>query len=129
SNEKRIISGKDTFYEIPLVLHVIHNGEPVGSALNPPDTQLQALVRYTNDAFNATWPAYPSPSAGGVRTNIRFVLAKTDLACNSTSGIVRVNASGLPGYAQHGVHYPSGSGQGAEDTLIKKLSVWNYDEY
>jgi hypothetical protein len=129
NNQRMIIKGKDTTYRIPVVFHVFHNGEAIGSVYNPSDAQLVALVDYVNASFNASWAGYPSPATGGVRTGIEFALATVDSNCNSTSGINRVNTSAVPGYGQYGAHYPGGTGPGVDDSIFKKLSCWNVNEY
>src|SRR5688572_20719093 len=40
SMNKKNISGGDTTYEIPIVIHVINTGGAIGSNYNPADTQL-----------------------------------------------------------------------------------------
>lgn len=129
AQQKMVVSGTDTVVEIPIVFHVLHNGEPIGSLLNPSDSQLISLVNYVDAAFNAQWPAYPTTSNGGVRTRIRFRLAKTDPNCKSTSAILRVNASSVPYYSLDGVQYPGSGGPGAPELSLKTLSWWPGTEY
>jgi hypothetical protein len=121
---KIIMSPPDTIFEIPVMIHVLHRGEALGTVYNPSDTQLISWLKYTSAVFGASWPGYATPATGGVNTHIRFVLAKNDGHCNPLpTAIFRVNASSVPGYASNGVHY-SGSvtGQGANEGALRALS-------
>lgn len=122
--ERVIVNGFDTLYEIPLVFHIVHTGGAIGSVHNPSDAQIEALVDFTNDIFQAQWPAYPGVGNGGTRVPFKFVLAKRDVDCNPTNGIIRVDASGIPDYVSDGV----GAG-GITDVALKDLSRWPNDQY
>ena len=119
-----VITGTDTLYEIPLVIHVVHTGGPVGSQYNPSDQQLEDLVDYVNQTYQAMWANYPGPNAGGTRIPFQVVLAKRDPNCQPTNGILRVDGSVLPGYVSGGI----GAG-GAAEIDVKALSVWPNDRY
>lgn len=96
----RARSGRDarrqaTPYQIPVVVHVVHNGEPVGVGANIPDGQIQSQIRVLNEDFrrlNAdTANTPPEFAAVAGRLDIEFVLAKEDPEGFPTDGIVRVN--------------------------------------
>lgn len=123
-NSKQSISGTDTVITIPLVLHIVHNGEPVGTRWNLSDSQLRAWIRSTDGAFNASFPG-----TKGSPTGIRFVLAQTDQNRQPTTGIVRVDGSGVPSYTLHGIQYPGVAGPGAANAAIRNLGHWNCSEY
>jgi hypothetical protein len=125
---KRIISGKDTSYEIPVVVHIMHSGEPVGSYYNPSDAAIDSMMDYLNKSWTATWPSYPDTSKGGVNLRVSFALAKRTIDCNPTNGILRVNASALTGYTTNGVIYGSAL-TGPTDSAIKSLSRWSSNDY
>ncbi len=125
--QRLIITGSDTVYEIPLVVHIVHTGQAVGNPLNPSDAQIIAMVDYVNAAYAATWPSYPSPASGGVRVPFKFVLAKRDPFCQPTTGIVRVDGSGVPGYNSDGIAFQGSAG--ADDVDIKDLSRWPNTQY
>jgi hypothetical protein len=78
---------------IPVVVHVIHNGQGIGSGTNVPLTQIEAQIRILNEDFrrlNADANLTPDeflPVAGD--SNIEFVLAKQDPLGLPTNGIVR----------------------------------------
>lgn len=81
-------------YQVPVVVHVIHNGEAVGIGSNIPDEQILSQIRVLNDDFrrmNAdadNTPAEFLPAAGAL--DIEFVLAKQTPQGLPTTGIVRV---------------------------------------
>ncbi len=84
-------------YQIPVVVHVFHNGEPVGSGINLPEDRIKEQIdsltadfrRLNADAINT--PAEFLPVAADIE--IEFVLAKQDPAGNPTNGIVRLRGS------------------------------------
>lgn len=100
----------DTVYEIPLVIHVLHTGQSVGSRYNPSDATLRAWIDYLNDVFAAEYSAYLPAGGGGNALPIRFVLAKRDPYCNPTDGINRVDMSGNAKYVNDGIQIDGGSG-------------------
>jgi hypothetical protein len=114
-------------YEIPVVIHVIHTSGPIGSIYNPTNAQLTGMIDYLNDSYAATWPSYPGVGAGGVDVPLRFALAKRTPDCQPTSGILRVDGSGITDYVAGGVD--AGSGIGANEATVKALSIWPNTEY
>lgn len=78
---------------IPVVVHVIHNGQAIGTAPNINDAQVQSQITVLNQDFRKMLG-----TSGGTSTNpiaadiqIEFVLAKQDPNGNPTNGIDRVN--------------------------------------
>lgn len=122
--QRLIINGLDTVYEIPVVFHVMHTGNPIGGAFNPEDIDLIKCIDYTNAAYAAQIPGFPGPGNGGVRVPFKFVLAKRDPNCMPTTGIVRVDMSANATYVANGV----GVG-GLDDPDLKSYSVWPNDQY
>ncbi len=112
-----------TVYEIPVVIHVIHpSTSPIGSLYNPSDAQLIGMIDYLNQTYAATWASYPDTASGGTRFPVRFVLAKRDTNCASTTGIVRVSGSGVADYDADGI-------TGATEVDVKNLSRWPNRDY
>jgi len=106
---------------IPVVVHVIHNGQPVGQGTNIPTSQIIEQIRVLNEDFNrlnqdaSRTPEEFLPVAGAA--NIQFVLAKQDPSGLPTDGILRVQG-------------PKTSYDPELDaTLISQQSRWNPDEY
>ncbi|WP_338792667.1 LamG-like jellyroll fold domain-containing protein [Bernardetia sp. MNP-M8] len=103
-------------YNIPVVVHVIHTGGAEGTIYNPSVANINAMLGKINTDFRNT--------TFGADVEINFVLAQRDPNCNTTTGINRVNGSGLPNYTANGV----GTG-GAADADVKALSIWSNTDY
>jgi hypothetical protein len=108
---------------IPIVVHVMHLGETIGIGSNISDAQIQQGIA----GLNNNWRNLSS--TGIIDTEIQFEMAKRDPNGNSTNGIVRVNASSVPGYSSVGVTLDPASCPGPIDTDIKQLSFWPVNEY
>ncbi len=86
-------------YQIPVVIHVIHNGEPVGTGANISDAQILSQIEVLNNDFkrlNADAVNTPSEfiSVAG-SLDIEFILAKQTPEGLPTTGIVRVDGEQL----------------------------------
>ncbi len=107
-------------YVIPVVVHVIHLGENVGVGTNISKTQIESAINYLNKAFTG------SDHYTTVETGIRFTLAKHDVNCNSTDGIVRVNGKSLCAdgdcYNKKGITVDN-------EKAVKKASYWPSESY
>lgn len=107
-------SNTTTIYRIPVVVHVIHLGEPLGQGSNIADAQIFEQIQTLNEDFrrrNADTlrtPTFFKRVAADAR--IEFVLAKEDPEGHPTNGIVRIDASNAK-----------------ED--VKKLSYWPAEDY
>ena len=77
---------------IPVVVHVIHSGEAIGTAPNITDAQIQSQIDVLNNDFRrrAGTPGY-NTNPVGADVMIEFALAKVDPDGNPTDGIDRVN--------------------------------------
>jgi hypothetical protein len=112
-------------YTIPVVVHIVHTGGAIGSIYNPTDAQIQGAIDYLNAVYNGTWPTL----SGGVGDlQIQFVLAKRDPNCNPTTGIDRINGSGIASYVSGGVR-TSSSNPGTDDINVKNLIRWDPSQY
>ena len=112
-------------YTIPVVVHVIHTGGPVGSIYNPSDAQIKGAIDYLNQVYNGTYPG----TGGAGNLGIQFVLAKRDPHCNATDGIDRVDGSGIPGYSATGVSSYYGINPGIDELNIKNYYRWDSTRY
>lgn len=107
-------------YLIPVVVHVIHNGEAVGTGTNLSIAQIQSQINVLNkdyqrlnaDAGN-TPPAF-QPLASSV--DVEFVLAKQDPIGAPTNGIVRVQGT-------------QSSWSVNDNAIFKALSYWPAEKY
>lgn len=107
-------------YQIPVVVHVIHNGEPVGTGTNISDAQIASQISVLNkdykrlnaDAVNT--PALFQSVAGSI--DLQFVLAKQDPDGLPTNGIVRVKGA-KAGWTT------------ADEFFLKSQSYWPAENY
>lgn len=106
-------------YTIPVVVHIIHLGEAVGTGTNISTSQIQSAISNLTVAYRNQSPY------NGVDVQVEFCLAQRDPSCNSTSGIVRVNGSGTSDYATNGL-----TTSGTDNEIqIKALSKWPNSTY
>jgi PKD repeat protein len=84
--------GPENIVTIPVVVHVIHNGEPVGSSANISQAQIQSQIDVLNEDFRRTGAGANNHPAGA-DTEIQFALALLDPVGNilPEPGIHRVN--------------------------------------
>jgi hypothetical protein len=107
-------------YRIPVVVHVIHNGEPEGTGTNIPEAQILSQIEVINNDFRrlnadaTNTPPEFATVAGSL--DIEFVLALRDPFGLPTSGIVRVNGGRT-------------SWTVAQENEFKALSYWPSDQY
>lgn len=102
---------------IPVVVHVIHNGEAIGTAPNITDAQVQSQITVLNQDFRKMMgtPGGTNPAAADIE--IEFVLAKQDPDGNPTNGIDRVNMSSN-----------SWSNDDIEN-IVKPATIWDPEQY
>ena len=100
---------------IPVVVHVIHNGDTYGTGENITDEQVLSQIQVMNEDFRRM---VGTPGFGpGVDVEIEFCMAQTDPSGNPTNGINRVNLG-----------VASWDNAGAEGTL-KPSTQWNPNNY
>jgi hypothetical protein len=106
--------------QIPVVVHVIHTGTPLGQGANIPFAQIQAQIEILNQDYSRQNPdANNTPDdylAIAASANIEFVLAKQDPNGLPTNGVNRVAGS-------KSVYTPD------DDALIGQLALWPPEEY
>jgi len=83
---------------IPVVIHVIHNGDPLGSGENILDGQAISQIQILNEDFRRILgtPGY-NTNIVGADVEIEFCLAVVDPAGNVTTGVNHVN-TGVTSY-------------------------------
>lgn len=107
-------------YRIPVVVHIIHNGEAIGTGANISEAQVLSQLRVLNEDFNrenadrVNTPAVFQAVAGSL--DIEFALAKRDPDGVATNGIVRVNGN-------------RSSWTMNDNYALKSLSYWPAEEY
>lgn len=111
-------------YRIPVVVHVIHNGETIGTGVNISKEQIQSQIDVLNKDFNrlnldaVNTPAEFSSVAGSM--SIEFVLARQTPTGCQTNGIVRLDGKALTGRS---------SWNYGLDEQLKALSIWPTEDY
>jgi hypothetical protein len=104
-------------YTVPVVVHVIHNGEAIGTGTNISDAQVQSQIRILNEDFRRKagtrgFNTHPD----GADTEIEFRLALTNPDGFPTTGIVRVQSTRQTWNTD-------------EEVALKSLSYWNSQFY
>jgi Pregnancy-associated plasma protein-A len=108
-------------YRIPVVVHVLHLGEPIGEGYNHSIERVRGQIRTLNEDFRRKegTPGFNSHPDGG-DAHIEFVLAETAPDGNPTNGIVRVEL--IPANLKPG---PDGD----IVTLCSRYSNWDPNQY
>ncbi|MCO5291750.1 MAG: M43 family zinc metalloprotease [Chitinophagaceae bacterium] len=113
---------QNNIYEIPVVVHVIHKGDPIGSENNPSDATIEGMIDFLNKVYSG------QNVSNAVASPIRFKLAKRWMGCLPTNGINRVDASNNSRYVSNGVNMnffePAMS-----EIEMKNLSKWPSKDY
>jgi hypothetical protein len=96
-----VIPDMITVYTIPVVFHVYHLGEAVGTGSNVSDAAIQSALNGLNEVYRA------QNTFAGVSPDVKiqFVLAQRTPDCQPTNGIIRVDGRVVPGYETNGVPY------------------------
>ena len=113
----------ESTYKIPVIVHVIHNGEPVGEGSNISAAQIYGQIEVLNEDFNfrnpnknETLEIFKSVAAD---VSIEFVLATIDPDGNPLSEV--------------GIHRSKGCisqwNKATFDTQAKPATVWNPNQY
>lgn len=108
-----------TILTIPVVVHIIHNGEAIGVAPNITDAQVQSQITVLNQDFRRMLgtPGGESTNPIAADIEIEFVLAKVDPNGNPTNGIDRIN-SGQSSWYDIEI-----------DETLKPATIWDPAQY
>ena len=109
----------NTIVTIPVVVHVIHNGDPVGTDENITDEQVLSQIEVLNQDFRrlADTPGF-NTHPEGADTEIQFCLAQRDPGGSPTTGIEHINMG-----------TPSWNSFEAIDYIMKAQTQWNPEHY
>jgi hypothetical protein len=111
---------QQAIYQVPVVVHIIHSGEAVGTGKNISDAQILSQIEVLNEDYQrmnadaSDTPAEFQSVAGGI--DLEFVLAKQDPEGLATNGIVRVAGT-------------KSSWTINDNYELKSLSYWPSDDY
>ncbi len=80
-------------YNIPVVIHIVHNGDAIGTGENISDAQALSQIQVMNEDFRrmAGSPGGSNTTGLAVDVEINFCMAEVDPNGASTNGIVRHN--------------------------------------
>ncbi len=84
-------------YQVPVVFHIIHKGEPLGTGVNITDAQIASQLSVLNKDFQrlntdaSSTPAEFATIVGSM--DIQFVMAKINPEGAATAGIVRIKGA------------------------------------
>lgn len=115
----------DDIYTLPVVVHIIHNGEGYGVGTNITDEQIVSAIDAMNDDFRHV--SGSNGDGAGPDIGIQFCLASRNPSGQPTTGIVRVNGSSVANYSTMGIE--ASGGNGAVEESVKALSTWPRDSY
>lgn len=106
---------------IPVVVHVIHNGEPIGTGPNISTAQIMSQLDVLNEDFrlmnsDSLMPSHPFWQFTA-DTEIEFCLANQDPQGNPTTGIYRYDGD-QDYYSYNDM-----------ETWVKPQSIWDRDSY
>jgi PKD repeat protein len=122
SSQRRLPNG---VLQVPVVVHVMHKGETIGTGTNISDEEVKLGLKYLNNYWRSISDTYGD--GDGVDMKIEFVLAIQDPNGNMTNGIDRVDLSTDDAYVNNGVNRRENSG--ISDTELKAYSVWDPYRY
>jgi hypothetical protein len=118
-------TGTNTVLTIPVVVHVIHNGDAVGSNENIALAQVQSQIDVLNEDYRrmVDTPGW-NDNPVGADTEIEFCLAKVDPDGNPTNGVDRVNLGQT--------NWGSASSDQTIDEIdsdVKPVTIWDPTKY
>ena len=128
------VANEEDVYTIPVVVHILHDGEQIGEGSNLSDNDIIEAISSLNDDFAGT-PWYVALNQGApfyndpVDIGVQFCLATVDPDGNPTNGITRNNpGETIPTWTNTGMVTTSLLDPCAEGT-IKEMYYWPIDEY
>jgi hypothetical protein len=117
-------SARSGVYKVPIVVHILHRGEAVGTGTNISEEQVRAGIKNLNEQWRKI--AGTVGDGNGVDMEIEFVLAVRNPSGGCTNGIVRRNMSGNSIYMSCGVTFNGSCGITDTDA---KTGRWNTQRY
>ncbi|MFK7950948.1 MAG: zinc-dependent metalloprotease [Saprospiraceae bacterium] len=121
-------SSRSGITKIPTVIHVIHNGEAVGTYPNISDAQIQSAIDNLNDAFQNIGP-YSGSTYYNNPMDVEFALAKVAPDGSATTGIERHDISGkayATTYFNNGLRADV---SGVHASTLMPDYIWNPQDY
>ncbi len=119
---KSFNQGGVTIYQIPVVVHVVHNGEAIGVGSNISTAQILSQIEVLNEDFrklnadSVNIPPVFKPLYSDI--GFEFVMAKRDPSNQATNGITRIQGS-----------QTSWNIDSSSDTELKSHDYWPSEDY
>ena len=114
----------DRILRIPVVVHVVHNGEPVGVGPNISSEQVKSQIAVLNEDFRRALGSNGyNESRVGADTEIEFFLAP-----NAPNG-ARLDEPGIDRINGGRSSWPKGFFRNPIETELKPQTFWNPNEY
>jgi hypothetical protein len=134
---KARVAGKvsSTTYVIPVIVHVIHGGQGIGTYPNLSQNQINSEIAVLNaDYAGIGYGASTLPpvfSTLVANCNVSFCLAKFDPAgnCLQEAGIERINYHTIGGANNPAAAATSNSLMALMDNVIKPATIWDPSRY
>ncbi|MDT0605954.1 zinc metalloprotease [Croceitalea rosinachiae] len=108
-------------YRIPVIVHVVHNGEEVGNGPNISQAQVQSQIEVLNEDFRRI-SGTNGFNSDGVDTEIEFYLATTDPNGNVLA------EPGIDRYDGGRIIWPTGLSTSV-DSQLKPATIWDPNRY
>jgi hypothetical protein len=125
-------SGKNiqAIYNIPVVIHIIHDGDCVGTGENITDAQAISQITVMNQDFRkmTATPGGANTTGLAVDCEINFVLAKRDPSGNPTTGVVRHQINPYTNNVANGSGGPDWELKSDVETM-KTNTIWDATKY
>jgi len=120
-----LVPKSDGNLTIPVVIHVIHDGDELGTGSNISDEQVWSAINGLNEDYRKM--AGTNGDGSGADIEVEFCLAQRDPDDNAHSGINRISGCSITDYCSEGI--TAGQGQGANELDVKNLSRWPNQDY
>ncbi len=120
-----MIPKTDEIFTVPVVVHIIHDGDAYGTGSNISDEQIYSAINGLNQDFRKMTGT--NGDGAGADIGVEFCLAQRDPSGNPSTGITRTNGCSVPLYCTEGI--TAGNGQGANELTVKNLSRWPNQQY
>jgi hypothetical protein len=119
--KQRMVEGRsaNTVVTIPVVVHVIHNGDAVGANENISDARVLSQITVLNQDFRRMLgtPGY-NTNAVGADVEIEFCMAQRKPDGTATNGIDRVN-----------LNVASWATESSVESTLKTSTIWDPTQY
>ncbi|MQP24435.1 T9SS type A sorting domain-containing protein [Flavobacterium sp. LMO8] len=117
-------------YNIPVVIHIVHNGDCLGTGENITDAQAASQIKVMNEDFRRMMgtPGGANSTGLAVDCEINFFLAKRDPFGNPTTGIVRHNITPYSNNVADGAGGPDWE-TNADVQTMKTNTIWDPTKY